>query len=128
MSEEHTATRRNVVSLSSLVCPGCGADLSGLDTDRVFGCLDCAVAYEPKVDGLAGPFPLRQSTHAPSGQSVTLPFWLLGVAPMLLPEEVSPPKQVVLPGFELRRRAVYGDPGLRWTSKRVELEVAEGDG
>lgn len=114
----------NNQTVVSLVCPTCGGDLSGLKTDSLFGCDSCSVAYEPKVAGLAGPYPIRQSTHSQAGDAVTLPFWQLYLDPLLLPEQVIAPGQAYVPGFDMRRRSYFGDPALRWTVDRARLEQA----
>jgi len=108
----------------SLVCPTCGSDLSGLNTDALFGCDSCSVAYEPQVAGLAGPYPVCQSTHSQEGDAVTLPFWQLYLEPLLLPEHVIAPGYAYVPGFDMRRRSYFGDPALQWTVDRARLELA----
>lgn len=112
-----------IQSIIALLCPTCGADLTGFDSDSVFGCSDCAIAWEPKSEGLAGPFPLVQSDHRPEGKVISLPFWQFLLAPLLLPETVTAPTHVYVPAFDLRRRKYFGDPGLHWTLQCAHLSL-----
>jgi len=108
-----------------LVCPSCGADLTGLDTDAVFGCDPCTAAWEPGAEGLTGPYPIFSSDHSTSKSSVSLPFWRLLLDPLLLPDRVKPIDFVYLPAFDLRKRSYFGDPGLAWTIGRRNITSEE---
>jgi len=102
----------------ALVCPSCGEDLSGLDTDALFGCEGCAAVYEPSVEGsLAGPYPLLAGPTAQGGAAVALPFFRLRVE-AALPAGVPPIGLVYQPAFDMRRRGYFGDPALSWTIDR----------
>jgi len=115
-----------IKAIVALVCPSCGYDLTGLDTDAVFGCTHCGVGYRPGSEGLVGPYPVREVQYRGAGPSVYLPFWKLALAPLLLPDRVSPIDVAYVPGFDLRRRTYFGDPGLRWTVDRVAFEATSG--
>jgi hypothetical protein len=112
----------------SLVCPRCDEDLTGLDTDAVFGCDECHLAWEPGPEGLSKPLPLRQTEVATDEPVVRLPFWRLEVEPLLLPEQVPPISYVYLPAFDIRRRGYFGDPGLTWTLNRVRIDALKPGG
>ena len=73
-----------IKAIVALVCPVCGSDLSGLDTDTVFGCAYCGVGYQPGPDGLLGPYPFataskpNRSAPQASYNGVVPDFWILG--------------------------------------------------
>lgn len=109
-------------SIVALICPRCGGDLDGLETDTLFGCRGCSRAWEPSADGLGQPLPLVQACRGAT-EGVTLPFWRIKVGAMLLPEGVEAPERAHVPAFDLRRRSYFGDPALLWTVHRQEIEV-----
>lgn len=110
----------------ALVCPTCGADLTGLDTDAIFGCEHCSTAWEPGEEGLSGPYPMVSAdSPAPAESSVALPFWRLQVEPLLLPEKVSAIDFAYLPAFDMRKRSYFGEPGLTWTTERRGVPCKE---
>ena len=117
-----------------LRCPGCGGALHGTPQSVLFWCEDCRSAREV----VAGAFVSRPTQTARSvrpgpGRLCHLPLWGLRVrAAWERSGEVrggnadwTAPDWVYVTGFALSNGFYFGDPGLIFTQRRVELSPGD---
>jgi len=131
------AVRTRAVALR---CPQCGRELSGINGDVLFGCQECAMAYEVPETGRLRAFPLRAAMldDAAAHNMVWLPFWSY-TASFSIEWPPAPGRrdsQVVLPridrvyvtAFNFRMRQYFGDPGLNLTRNQPDIATGTGHG
>lgn len=117
-----------------LRCPRCGGALHGTPQAVLFWCADCHAVHEVSD----GRFVARRAqTAAPTLPARSgfrhLPLWAFRVrADFAWPEPGvgegtawHPPDWVYVTAFALSNGFYYGDPGLIFTQKRVELSPGE---
>ena len=116
----------------SLRCPRCGAPLIGLQQDIIFWCKGCEAPREV----VGGTFTERDGHTAqpavePKGRTLHLPIWAFQVHYVLqwndaereaLARLIPKVEWVYVTGFELHNAFYFGDPGLIFTEKRVQLQ------
>ncbi len=117
-----------------LRCPRCGGGLAGLPHDVVFWCGGCTLPLEV----VQGQLIERRGSTARAvidlpGTRRHLPVWALRVQVASSwedPEREASAKHVPLSewvyitAFDLNNPSYFGDPGLVFTQKRVQLEPA----
>jgi hypothetical protein len=118
-----------------LICPDCGAALSGLRSDQVFFCLTCKQGLEPREgEWRRHPLSLAAVGPLPEGKVLHLPFWQLDikaeVGAKTKVQEVASRHLLSLncmyvTGFALVRPSYYGDLGQGYTERAVCLTAAE---
>jgi len=116
----------------SLVCPACGGTLEGLEQDVLFSCRDC-LGHVEAVGGRFIPRPTACATaedRAPEGPVHLLPLWCFRVRletawadPRRAAEASLIPSiaRVFVTAFAIQNAAYFGDPGLIFTEKRMQL-------
>jgi len=117
-----------------LVCPHCGEPLRSLQQDVVFACRACGRFLE----AVGARFVERPGATArprgPGRPSLHLPVWAFRVeSRWAWAEEARPRPAADLPaiscvyvtGFSLHNPAYFGDPGLIFTERQVELQAGD---
>jgi len=124
------------VNIISLRCPQCGGDLKGLDSDVLFFCSDCRLAYEPVEDHfvphtIAAVKPRIQNE---SGKPFWAPFWFFkfGAKIDAIPKEMRRAEEVIgkhpyvwVSAFRMWRPAYFGNPGYLYTSSSISPDIVE---
>jgi hypothetical protein len=118
-----------------LRCPRCGAPFTGLQQDVVFWCGECLVPYEVLGSAFVQrPGHVARPALALEGSILYLPIWALRVQSVALwsdparerdARHVPPIQWVYVTGFELQHASYFGDPGLTFTEKRVQMEAGD---
>jgi hypothetical protein len=117
-----------------LRCPGCGGALHGTPQSVLFWCEDCRGIREVVVGELVSrPTQTARPARPGAGRLCHLPVWGLRVrAAWEWSREVrggsagwTVPDWVYVTGFALSNGFYFGDPGLLFTQKRVELSPGD---
>ncbi|MFB3819378.1 MAG: hypothetical protein ACE147_17095 [Candidatus Methylomirabilales bacterium] len=122
-------------ALVPLVCPRCGETLRGVQQDILFRCGGCGRFLEAAGEGYVE---RAGATARPSAAglrpSLHLPMWAFRVQTKSTwadPEReaeaslIAPIPWVYVTGFSLHNPFYFGDPGLIFTERRVELTAGE---
>jgi hypothetical protein len=118
-----------------LICPACGEALRGLDQDVIFWCQGCRsaveVAGETFLPRPAGTAAVVDRSRRPA---LHLPIWAFRVQGRYDwpdPERearaslIPPLPWVYVTGFSLQNPSYFGDPGLVFTERRVDVRAAD---
>jgi len=117
-----------------LRCPRCAGPLGGLPQDVVFWCAGCRIPLEV----VQGRLVERRGCTAKAtldlpGIRRHLPLWAMRVGVVSQwddPEreanarQIPPAEWVYVTAFDLHNPSYFGDPGLIFTQKRIQLEPA----
>ena len=117
--------------VTALHCPDCGSALEGVETDRVFACLDCATAVEIR-QGKKHQVPLYFAPVAVATRLplLYLPFWRTAVrisvrdpegADVLANTVAAHMDAVWVSAFYEVRPNYHGNPGLDLTAREATL-------
>ncbi len=118
-----------------LVCPECGEALRGLGQDVVFWCQGCGRVVEVVGDKFVQRTFHTAAAADPSRRTALhLPLWAFRVqARCEWPDPkreaeaslVPPLPWIYVTGFSLHNPSYFGDPGLIFSERRVELRSTE---
>lgn len=123
--------------VTALVCPDCGGPLAGLRYDKVYFCKPCgqAVALGPDTDPwVRYPLSFALLKDDPGIPVLYLPFWELGINAIAtatnknqarVADIISGIKSAWVSGFTMLRASYFGDLGLLYTERFVNLSPAE---
>jgi len=123
------------ISVIPLKCPACAGVLTGFETDQIFFCPACPAGWD--FSG-AAPSPIKlsyaQADLIPRQyrQIFYLPFYYYRISSFALnggdriQERVigalKELKGLYVPGYQLLRESYFGDLGLIYTERKIEME------
>jgi len=118
-----------------LLCPDCGRPLAGLRYDKVFFCKPCGLGLMPE-NGQWTKYPLHfaEVKDMPMTKILYLPFWRLGIHATAVAanrkQEIAARlleniKYAWITAFTLIRSSYFGDVGMIYTEKGVDLKPAD---
>ncbi len=122
------------VKVIPLACPDCGQNLLGLRFDRVFFCNQCRqglLPAETQNNWERFPMSFAGSNFPHLKPAFHLPVWEVRIVgtgtPTSTSQEValrwlSRKRSVWVPGYSAFRQSYYGDIGLLYTEKDIQLD------
>jgi hypothetical protein len=123
-------TKDGRIRVVACQCPGCGADLEGLGSDRLFVCSDCGTCND-LTPSLPVVYPIHYVLPAAplEGKLLVLPVWKFQVQITIRCDDVDKlekarqvlPDFVYIPAFKMHGLSVYGNLSLIWTSQQPEI-------
>ncbi len=122
------------IAVVQLTCPKCSRPLHGSPQAILFWCERCRTLFEVEEESLVARRMETAQPRLPSpGRLVHLPVWAFRVrASWTWPEAPAqpilawkPPKWVYVTAFAISNAFYFGDPGLLFTQKHVELAAGD---
>lgn len=123
------------VRIAACTCSRCGAELDGLDNDRIFTCRRCSIGF----DVFTEPFrihPIRfvEPVLREPAPLIYLPIWQFLIRAEIHGNDSSRlekaktvlPESLLVIAFKMHGWSVFGNLNLLYANRRVDLKYAEG--